>query len=725
MSRMPSFWPGLVAAVAACAPAASPGREAAYVGSAACGECHAAAVQLVAGRAHQLAMRPAADSGVAGRFDGARLVHFASPSEFFERAGTRYVRTAGEDGRIGEYPVAYVLGLAPLEQFLAAGRGGRFQVLPFAWDTRSAGEGGGRWFHVYPGQAIPPGDELHWTGPLQTWNYMCAECHVTGVVRGYDLATDAYRTSWRELGVQCEACHGPGSAHVAWARRFARDSVKARASDAAGTAGFALDLGTKQGTWVRDSGEAIAHRTKRLPWNAQAETCAACHARRETLVADRVPGRPLLATHRPELLAEGLYYADGQIEDEVYEYGSFLQTRMYRAGVTCSDCHHPSTQEVPPGNLACAKCHDPRVYDTPAHHFHQPDSAGGSCVGCHMLPRTYMVVDVRHDHSIRVPRPDLSVRIGSPNACTACHTDRSDAWAASAILRWYGPPQPARHYGDVIAAGRRALPAADTALVRLAADTAEAGIVRATAVSLLDRYPTAAATAALERAARDPEPLVRLAAAMAGGWLAPETRQAALAPLLADSLLAIRVEAVRALADVPEQALTSAQRAAFAEFVTAQQVNADQPESHLALGVLHVRRGQIAAAEQHYRNAIRIAPRHIGGYLNLADLYRAQGRDADGERVLREGLRTVHQPAALHHSLGLLLVRQGALDQALPELGRAVALEPGVARFAQVYGIALRTAGRTAEARHVLEEALRRSPSDPALAEALAALPRR
>jgi tetratricopeptide (TPR) repeat protein len=577
----------------------------------------------------------------------------------------------------------------------------------------------------YPDEAIGPGDELHWTGPQQTWNYMCAECHVTGLERRYDLGADRYETTWRELGVGCEGCHGPGSLHVDWARARESDPRAADAEYGEGL-GLLVDLGTGKGAWAFDGSSPIARRTEPPGWNAQAETCAVCHARRETLVPHHVPGRPLLASHRPELLDEGLYYADGQMRDEVYEYGSFLQSRMYRAGVTCSDCHHPSTQEVPPGNLVCARCHQPETYDTPGHTFHDAGSTGASCVACHMPPRTYMVVDTRHDHSIRNPRPDLSVRIGTPNACTTCHTDRSDAWAAEVVERRYGPPTPERHYGDVLDAGRRGLPSADTGLVRLAGDTAEAAIVRATAVSLLQRFPTPAAVRAIEAAARDVEPLLRLAAALAAHVIVPDVRPRAVAHLLADSLLAIRVEAARAMAEVPDHRLTASQRAAasvaFDEFVAAQQVNAERPESHLRLGLFHYRRGRLAEAERAYQDAIRIGPRYAGGYLNLADLYRSQGRDVEGERILRDGLLTVHDPGVLHHGLGLLLVRARRLDAALPELAKAVELEPDVPRFAHVYAVALQSVGRTDEALRVLEDARRRAPWDDAILEALARL---
>jgi Flp pilus assembly protein TadD len=292
--------------------------------------------------------------------------------------------------------------------------------------------------------------------------------------------------------------------------------------------------------------------------------------------------------------------------------------------------------------------------------------------------------------------------------------------------RWYGAPVPERHYGDVLDAGRRGLPSADTALIRLASDTAEAGIVRATAVSLLDRYATPEVAAALESAAHDPEPLLRLAAAQASEVIAPDVRLRTLGPLLTDSLLAIRVEAARLVAEVPDHRMTVEHRAAadaaFDEFVAAQLVNAERPESHLRLGVFYTQRGQLELAERHYREAIRVGPGHAGGYVNLADLYRAQGRDVEGERILRQGLETVHQPAALHHSLGLLLVRTRRLDQAVTELARAVAMEPDVPRFAHVYAVALQSVGRTGEAVQVLEDARRRAPWDTEITAALASM---
>jgi predicted CXXCH cytochrome family protein len=278
------------------------------------------------------------------------------------------------------------------------------------------------------------------------------------------------------------------------------------------------------------------------------ETCALCHARRSAIAEPYVHGRPLLDSHRPALLDEGLYSADGQIEGEVYEYGSFLQSRMYRRGVTCADCHEPHGLGLrAEGNALCARCHASTRFDAPSHHRHR---GGARCVDCHMPQRTYMLVDPRRDHSLRVPRPDLTLKIGAPNACNACHADRTAGWAAEAAARWYGPARPAApHYGVALYAGRAGAPGAGEALVALAADAETPGIVRATALSLLARYPDAARRVS-PAASADPDPLVRLAAVSALEALPPDERAAPASPRLRDNIRAVRSEAARVLASL-------------------------------------------------------------------------------------------------------------------------------------------------------------------------------
>jgi Flp pilus assembly protein TadD len=487
--------------------------------------------------------------------------------------------------------------------------------------------------------------------------------------------------------------------------------------------------GRDDAAWVMDPHTGSARRTTPLPARFEVETCARCHARRG-IVHDRyVPGRPLMDTHRPALLEEGLYYADGQIQDEVYEYGSFLQSKMYRAGVTCSDCHDPHSLRLrDAGNALCTHCHLPERFDTPVHHFHHTGSAGSQCVECHMPARTYMGVDARRDHSFRRPRPDLSVQLGTPNACTACHTERPPQWAADTIVRWYGPGPRPPHFATALHAGRTRKPGAEGALVRLLGDAAMPGMARATAVSLLGRSLSPQSLRAVELALTDGDPLVRMAAVSVLEAVEPHTRLRLAAPLLRDAIRAVRIEAARILAPLDKARLSTEQRAALdlalAEYRQAQELNADRPEAHLNLGVLQAQLGKPLEAERAYRTALRIDPSFAPTYVNLADLYRAQQRDEEGENILRQGLAVSPNDAALHHALGLLLVRRGRHLEALGALERAATLRPDNPHYGYVFGVALHSTHQSTRALEVLKQTHERHPGEPELLVGLATISR-
>jgi predicted CXXCH cytochrome family protein len=425
-----------------------------------------------------------------------------------------------------------------------------------------------------------------------------------------------------------------------------------------------------------------------------------------------------METHRPALLEEGLYHADGQILEEVYVYGSFLQSKMYQQGVTCSDCHDPHTAQLHfPGDAVCFRCHSQVKFAAADHHFHEPGTRGSFCVDCHMPEKTYMVVDPRHDHSLRAPRPDLSLQLDTPNACSDCHKEKSVQWSADWVAKWYGPERRAeRRWGEALDAGRRRLAGADRQLAQLIEDEEAPSIVRATALALLGRVGTSGTSRVIETALRDADPLVRMGALRAMDAMAPAERLRMALPLLSDPIRTVRVEAVRALATVPAEAMNEQQRSHFLEGVEeyrlAQMANAERPEAHLNLGWLEASQGDTEAAERHYRRAIERDPRFIPAYVNLADLYRAQGRESEGEEQLRHALEIDPEVAEIHHSLGLLLVRRGRHREALEQLARAVELAPEETRFAYVYAVALHDLGQMERSLAVLEKAHEMSPAD-------------
>jgi len=718
---------------AGCRDDAPPAREDAtaspaprFVGRAACADCHEKEDGLWQGSSHDLAMQPAGPDTVLGDFSGARFDYHGVVSTFFRKDGRYLVRTDGPDGELREYEIAYTFGAAPLQQYLIAFPGGRYQALSVCWDSRPAKDGGLRWFHLYPGEDVDSRDVFHWTGPYQNWNFMCAECHSTGLDKGYHPAEDRYETTWSEIDVSCEACHGPGSLHVAWGEAV-RAGRKPGEEPGNGLAVSLADPARAAG-WEFDMARGIAARAVPRTSRAELETCARCHARRSVISEEYVPGRPLMDTHLPALLEEALYFADGQIKDEVYEYGSFLQSRMHAAGVSCGDCHDPHGLEVRvSADLVCAGCHLREKFDTASHHFHRPGSPGARCVECHMPARTYMGVDPRRDHSFKVPRPDLTLRLGTPNACGRCHRDRPAAWAAGRAARWWPGLASRPQFAEAIEAGRGGRPGAEAGLRRLAGDSQWPAIVRATAVSLLGARLGPGSLPVLDRALGDPDPLVRVAALGPMTALPPAERVRLAAPLLTDPIRAVRIAAARPLA-VAEAELPPERRpalaAALAEWTAAQAANADRAEAHMNLGGLHAERGDLAEAERAFHTALRRNRWFAPAWVALADTLRLQGREGEAEAALREGLLAAPGDAELHGALGLSLARQKRVAEALAPLERAAALGAEDPHHAYVFGVALHDAGQGDRALAVLREAHERHPGDRDLLVALATFSR-
>jgi predicted CXXCH cytochrome family protein len=529
-----------------------------FVGGKACAGCHSAEFDAWKGSHHALAMQKATESTVLADFAGAQLEHFGVTTTFFRNGDKFMVRTDGPDGALHEYPIAYTFGVYPLQQYLIAFPGGRLQPLGVAWDSRPKEQGGQRWFHLYPDQKLKRGDPLHWTGRDQTWNYQCADCHSTDLKKNFDLAANTYATSWTDLDVSCEACHGPGSRHVAWAK----SGERAKPTDGPDRMGLTNWLKpTDHSHWEMNPETGIARRTEKLT-SAELDTCAACHSRRKVIAKDPVPGEPFPDAYLPALLEPGLYHADGQIDGEVYEYGSFLQSRMHHGGVTCSDCHDPHRAKLrADGNALCGQCHMPAKFDVAEHHHHQPGSTGAQCVNCHMPTKNFMVVDARRDHSIRVPRPDLSVALGTPNACIQCHARSSAEWAAETVAEWYPyGRQTTPHFGTALHAGRVGAPDAEQQLDRLILDQKQPAIARASALPLLAPYASSASEPAMKAAIADADPLVRLAAPRALPASPLQAVVRALAQLLADPVHAVRIEAARALAGTDLLALRRSSR---------------------------------------------------------------------------------------------------------------------------------------------------------------------
>src|SRR5262245_50331934 len=439
-------------------------------------------------------MDHATEKSVLGDFNDASFEYYGIRSRFFRRDGKFLVETDGPDGKLATFEAKYTFGIDPLQQYLIEFPDGRLQALSIAWDSRPKDKGGQRWFHLYPSEEIKHDDILHWTKLNQNWNFMCAECHSTNVRKNYDVTNNRFATTWTEISVGCEACHGQGSRHLSWAHDRQSWWPFGRRDDP--TKGLLAHFDERRGiTWPRDprSGEPRRSITPAL-LRREVETCGRCHARRSAVSEDWVPGRWLSDTHVVSPLAPALYEPDGQMHDEVYNYGPFKQSKMFAAGVTCSDCHDPHEAKLrASSDGVCLQCHAPEKYAVASHNHHEGVDPPLACAACHMPTRTYMVIDRRHDHGFRVPRPDLSAKLGTPNACNDCHGNKAAEWAAAAIEQWYGPERKGfQKYARAFHAAWRGELESAALLGAVVADRSAPAFGRASALTELAAHPSSA-----------------------------------------------------------------------------------------------------------------------------------------------------------------------------------------------------------------------------------------
>lgn len=684
-----------------------------FTGTKSCMGCHAEQHQLWQGSHHDLAMQHANKESVLGDFNDSMFIANGITTRFFIKDGKYFINTDGPDGSMRDFEIKYTFGLTPLQQYLVEFPDGRVQTLSIAWDTRPKSVGGQRWFHLYPDEHINAGDELHWTGLQQNWNYMCADCHTTNLDKGYNSATNTFKTSWSDMNVACESCHGPGKSHLAWA---ALDEGLKQEDISMGLSHLLNDR--KDIDWVIDPGTGTAKRSQAATDNHEIGVCAACHSRRGQIKSGIESDGLFLDHYRPALLSAGLYHSDGQIQDEVYVWGSFAQSKMQAAGVTCSDCHEPHSLKLrAKQQQVCSQCHLPAKFATTEHHHHSLESAGGNCLNCHMPETTYMVVDPRRDHSLRIPRPDLSLEYGTPNACNQCHTDRNTEWAASEFAElWPDVTEPWQNWTRALTLARTGEPQAEIALIKIIRDQDKPAIARATAISELRPFLSPLSGQVLQVALTDNSPLVRFAALGVLDALPLENRYQFASKLLNDPVRLVRTEAARVSAPAMRTQLDVTERevlqSVLQEYMDTQNENAERPESQLNLGNMYSQTGNTIEAEKAYRQAAKLDPKFGPAYANLADLYRAQGMDQFAGKVLKEGIGELPEDATLYHALGLLQARSQQMSLALESLKRAAELQPERTRYSYVYGVALNSTGNTAGALQVLEQAYANHPRD-------------
>lgn len=684
-----------------------------FVDNQTCMECHAEEAEAWQGSHHERAMQVANDQTVLGDFDNVSFTDAGVTSRFFQKDGKYFINTPGEDGKPADFEVKYTFGIEPLQQYLLALPKGRLQAFTVAWDTEKK-----RWFDLHPDDPTPAdSDPLHWSKRGFTANSSCIECHTTNMALNFDVEKREYHTTWSEVNVSCQSCHGPGSQHVAWAKAAADKNDQA----------------------VNDSDIGLLINYRQLDGKGVVESCARCHSRRYAVSENDAHGRTYLDDFMPELLRQGSYYADGQVQDEVYVYGSFVQSKMYHKGVSCNDCHNPHTLKLrQQGNAMCMTCHQAtppkerfstlaaKDYATAEHHFHKPESAGAQCVNCHMPETTYMEVDPRRDHGFSIPRPDLTEKYDIPNACTRCHTDQTAGWAAQAMDKWYGESWRERpSVAGLMTQARQGKPEALDPLLALLKDPAQADIIRATALDLLPQYGEAGLNASMD-ALKDASPLLRTTALQGLENLPTQQAFKAVTPLLNDPVRAVRIEAASLLASVPREHFRDEELAqldkALEEYKAAQRALADHPEGHVNIGNLSARMGELQPAITAYQTAISLDAGFTPAYNSLGQIYYASGQREQAAQTFRQGLQANPDAGELHYSLALLLTELQQPEEALTHLDKAAQLIPERAAVHYNHGLLLQKQQQMAQAEQALLHANKLAPTDQRILQALAAL---
>jgi predicted CXXCH cytochrome family protein len=690
--------------------------QARWVDEAQCQSCHEATLSDWQGSHHQMAMQSPSEQSVLGDFSG-QQVNGGTESTQFLRQGDEYViRTPGADGQPANFKVAYTFGLEPLQQYLLELPGGRLQAHGMAWDTEKQA-----WFHLYQGQNLDYSDSLHWTGTQQNANFMCIECHASDYKREYNAASNTFASRWQALGVGCQSCHGPASAHLDWASNEAAAKLTEKPELHAGLMGF-------------------GDRSVNVP-EQEVEVCARCHSRRASLDDGYQHSNTLMDDFLPSLLSADLYEVDGKIKDEVFEYGSFKQSKMYAAGVVCSDCHNPHSGQLRASdNGVCTQCHNSnalpirsaikggglkaKIYDSPAHHNHPIGSAGAQCINCHMPGKLYMTNDLRHDHSFTSPNPVQALELGHTDACLGCHQDVTPDQLITQFQAQYPGAEPRDGgYARDLAAARAGKIGAAAALFRQLNRDDQPAIRVATLLSELPRYPSLNALQQLVVALQHPDPSVRVAAVNSLPSLASESQLGSmLAPLITDSIRAVRLAVAWQLAQLPPPTGEGlpAWRALQAEYEQVQNNLLERAEAHFNLAMLYQRSGRENQVEATLHEALKRDPAFFPALIMQAqwqEQYLQQ--PLVGIALLQEATKASPQEASIFYALGLALVRQGSTQDALIALAKTQQLAPDNSDYAYVLAVALHDNGEPKQARQLLGAQLAKDPSNRQLRLAL------
>ena len=635
-----------------------------------CVSCHTEAVSKWQKSDHAKAMSLADKKNVLGDFKNIKVEHYSQKARFFETDDGFFIEM-NEAGKVNEYKVDFTFGHYPLQQYLVETEPGTYQVFPFVWDSRDKKEGGQRWYPIYENEDIKKNDRLHWKQPLQNWNGMCADCHSSNLKRNYSTKQNRFKTTYDEINVGCKSCHMISSNH---------DEVKTNKKRQVISEGTLKDIGM----WLREKDQKTASWQGPARNNDFMGSCFACHSLRSPVTDGFRTDVAFLDQFNPTLLSQPLYYADGQIKEEVYVYGSFLQSKMYAAGVNCLDCHDAHSAQVKTQtNSLCLQCHSPQEYQTSSHTGHELTSVGSKCINCHMPETTYMGVDNRRDHSFKVPRPHLSIQFKTPHACQQCHEDKSDKWAIKSIENIHGKAQklPKGEQLFMRLMAQSYLPLSEH--IKVINDKSLNEIKRASAIMLLPNSTKELPLQFAQTLANSAESLIRLAFAQIAYILPPSQLSFILSPLLKDEYRAIRVAAANQL--VGYNIDTSSFREAFEELLTVNEINSWRGEGNLNQSLVHARMQKWEDAENALLTGIKIDPYFAPNYINLSNYYKNTGETQKESNILQVGIEANPKASLLRYSFAMFQVRNQKKEEALKSIRSAVNLELYNPQYAYIF----------------------------------------
>lgn len=562
-----------------------------YVGAAACAECHRAIYDAWQRSPHGRAMAVASPDTVLAATDGKPAV-LADGTVSFTRDGDAFIADITSPTSRERRKVDLVLASGRQHQlYVVKGADGALTLLPVVWSTRTKG-----WLplSLYQAAELDPASPKYWGA--QDMGKGCVSCHLSQWYRRVDAG--GVRNAYVDLSINCEACHGAGAEHVRRRRAGRTDEVY-------------RDLST-------------------LGSVEESRVCGGCHGfqLKRYVFPPAADGLPQIFVM--SLLNDSLR-VDGTQHGTSYQYPAHVLSAGFRERVLrCKDCHAPhglearsKTGESAQGaqsNKQCTACHEELVAPAKvkAHSHH----SAVHCVDCHMSYSWIGDDDRKHqrtsDHSIAVPHPAESVAFGTPNACTTCHADKSDAWSLDALRKWKAKDAlGVRDWVEAVALARKAAPGAALRLAKILSDRDAVPYLKASALDLLVlQRPDPGLVDTIAPYATDPDPYLRASAIRALDACDPAGRQRWRAMGLADAHPYVRMETFSMVKDV--QTLQQ-------EAITRQLADVLEYMSPPTDGVVHVitvrhRRGELREALAVMGLLQRITSPHERDQLHLDDV---------------------------------------------------------------------------------------------------------